>query len=140
MGPSLSFEEITLCPRCFATLPASGTAIWAANFTTVVRSAVCLTKGYNHNIFVPRFSPPEDCRVPALVFVVPPSPFVFAQKKERRATNARLANSATFVRKDPFLIEEELSFPADMFAVPHHYKDDVKEIMIPHGLVIDRYA
>ncbi|CAN0529036.1 unnamed protein product, partial [Scytosiphon promiscuus] len=39
-----------------------------------------------------------------------------------------------------FVIEDQLSFPLDMFAVPHHYKDDVKAIMIPHGLVVDRYA
>ena len=38
------------------------------------------------------------------------------------------------------MIGDQLSFPLDMFSVPHHYKGDVKEIMIPHGLVIDRYV
>lgn len=55
--------------------------------------------------------------------------------------NARLASNETpFVRKEPFVVEDQVSFSLDMFAVPHHYKDDVKEIMIPHGLVIDRWT
>lgn len=62
------------------------------------------------------------------------------KKQERRARNALLASHDGFVRKDPLAIDEKVGFPLDMFAVPHHYKDDVKEIMIPHGLVIDRWV
>lgn len=36
------------------------------------------------------------------------------------------------------VIQDQDGFSLDMFAVPNHYKNDVKEIMIPHGLVIDR--
>ena len=68
-----------------------------------------------------------------------PEPLPHPPKKERRARNARLASNETaFVRREPFAIQDQGGFSLDAFAVPHHYKDDVKEIMIPHGLVIDR--
>lgn len=38
------------------------------------------------------------------------------------------------------MIEDDQSFPVEHFAVPHHYKDSVSEILIPRGLVLDRYA
>eukprot|EP00903_Cladosiphon_okamuranus_P009348 g8914.t1 len=60
-------------------------------------------------------------------------------EQERRARNARLASHETaFVRRDPMVIQDQDGFSLDMFAVPHHYKDDVSKILIPHGLVIDR--
>lgn len=49
-----------------------------------------------------------------------------------------LSEMKEFSRRDPVQIEEHSSFSLDHFAIPHHYKDDVKEIMIPYGLVNDR--
>jgi hypoxanthine phosphoribosyltransferase len=46
------------------------------------------------------------------------------------------------VNRKPFIVipddEEEFSYNKDHFLVPSHYKHDIKSIMIPHGLMIDR--
>ncbi|CAN0060609.1 unnamed protein product, partial [Sphacelaria rigidula] len=58
--------------------------------------------------------------------------------QERLARNVRLADKSSLVRRDPLVIEDDQSFPVEHFAVPHHYKDSVSEILIPRGLVLDR--
>ena len=46
------------------------------------------------------------------------------------------------VGRKPFIVipddEEEFAYNKDHFLIPSHYKDDIKNIMIPHGLMIDR--
>lgn len=72
-----------------------------------------------------------------------PSPAAAAvlrtQSQRDLERNARLAKNE-FDRRSPVVIEEHGSFSVEHFAVPHHYKDDVKEIMIPFGLVNDRHV
>lgn len=59
-------------------------------------------------------------------------------RQEQLERNARLADRGALVRRDPLVIDDDQCFPIEQFLVPHHYKDSVKEILIPHGLVQDR--
>lgn len=45
-----------------------------------------------------------------------------------------------FIRRDPIFVSNDPYFNLEHFCVPHHYKDDVSEIMIPYGLIDDRWA
>lgn len=40
--------------------------------------------------------------------------------------------------KPPFVVPDDFSFDLDHFSVPEHYAADLKEIMLPHGIVMDR--
>ncbi|CAM9352909.1 unnamed protein product [Ascophyllum nodosum] len=43
-----------------------------------------------------------------------------------------------FIRRDPMIIRDDASFDLEHFSVPNHYRDDISEIMIPFGLLVDR--
>lgn len=56
--------------------------------------------------------------------------------QEQRQRDVNVAGE--FLRRSPVLIGDDQFFPLEQFLVPHHYKDALKEIMIPHGLIVDR--
>lgn len=31
-------------------------------------------------------------------------------------------------------------YDVDLFCIPHHYRDDLESIILPHGIIMDRYA
>ena len=41
---------------------------------------------------------------------------------------------------EPIKITSEMMLPTSDFHIPNHYKSDVRTILIPHGLIIDRIA
>lgn len=36
-------------------------------------------------------------------------------------------------RAGPLLISDTFEYPLDYFLVPHHYRDSVQSVLIPHG-------
>ncbi|KAJ1939753.1 hypothetical protein FBU59_004017 [Linderina macrospora] len=38
------------------------------------------------------------------------------------------------------VVEDKFNYNLDHFVIPDHYQDDVKSILIPHGLIMDRIA
>ena len=35
--------------------------------------------------------------------------------------------------------DDDAGLPTDLLCVPAHYKDDLENVMIPYGLILDRY-
>jgi len=36
-------------------------------------------------------------------------------------------------------IKVEAAADADLFSIPRHYVDDVESVLVPHGLILDRF-
>lgn len=53
---------------------------------------------------------------------------------------ARLGIQAAgdFARRGPIVVADDQNFSLEHFVVPLHYQGAVKELMIPHGIIIDR--
>lgn len=41
-------------------------------------------------------------------------------------------------RRDPFFISDDLSMDVNHFYLPAHYTDSLQEILVPHGMIVDR--
>ena len=42
--------------------------------------------------------------------------------------------------KPPFVIPDGFAWDLSLFSIPEHYENDLKSVMIPHGLVMDRIS
>jgi hypoxanthine phosphoribosyltransferase len=45
---------------------------------------------------------------------------------------------AAFVRREPYFIEDDIALDVNHFYLPQHYQDDVKHLLVPHGMIVDR--
>jgi len=63
-----------------------------------------------------------------------------AETKKRTADTMAETDTASIgaSSKPPFVVPDHVSWDPTLFSVPEHYEADLKSVMIPHGLVMDR--
>ncbi len=42
------------------------------------------------------------------------------------------------LRREPFFIDDEQSIAKEHFVLPRHYQEHLKNILVPHGMIVDR--
>ncbi|KAK3739450.1 hypothetical protein QZH41_017294, partial [Actinostola sp. cb2023] len=46
--------------------------------------------------------------------------------------------SSTYLAFSLQIPDDYTAFPLDMFCIPKHYEDDLKHVMLPRGILLDR--
>ncbi len=52
--------------------------------------------------------------------------------------NSELPNQTAEFRREPLYIEDDHKIHTQHFNIPVHYKEHVKDILVPHGMIVDR--
>lgn len=41
-------------------------------------------------------------------------------------------------RREPYFISDDFAMDKEHFVIPQHYKEHLKSVMVPHGMIVDR--
>lgn len=54
------------------------------------------------------------------------------------AFNSTLSNQETTERREPYFVADDAGVSLDHFYIPQHYEETLKEVLVPHGMLVDR--
>lgn len=54
------------------------------------------------------------------------------------AFNSPLNNNETGNRREPYFVADDSGVSLDHFYIPAHYQETLKEMLVPHGMLVDR--
>lgn len=54
------------------------------------------------------------------------------------AFNSPLNNEETTQRREPYVVADDAGRSLDHFYIPAHYQETLKEMLVPHGMIVDR--
>lgn len=52
--------------------------------------------------------------------------------------NSSLFNEEKKDRREPYFIPDDCALKLDHFYIPKHYQENLKHLLVPHGMIVDR--
>ncbi len=52
--------------------------------------------------------------------------------------NSTLFDQGRKTRREPYYIPDDLALDPSHYYIPKHYQDDLKHLLVPHGMIVDR--